>query len=104
MTAAVSRLAERYNIHLTKEEMGALIKRLRDGEGTIIDKQDGGSERRLITVRQVPIIVVWSSTLSRLISVLPRRRKLPKLRRRERGKDGRTKREGKRPEAQAEWE
>lgn len=64
----------------------------------------GTSERRLITVREQSVIVVWSPIRAFIISVLPKRRNLPKLRRKDHGRDGRMKREGKRPDHAPEYE
>lgn len=106
MTNAVShaakRLTERYGIALSQAEMRLLVSRLRKGEGVIVDKS-ATVERRLITVKDTAVIVVWSPSVNYIISVLPRRRNLPPLKRKLRSRDGRTKGEGKRPERE-EWE
>ena len=95
---AAKRMHERYGIELTAAEMRLLVSRLNRGEGVVVDRSLG-SERRLITVRDVQMIVVWLPLRSYIVSVLPKRRKLPPLKRKLRSRDGKSKSEGRRPVA-----
>lgn len=100
---------ERYGIELSQADMRLLVHRLNKGEGIIIDKgrldaKGREAQRRLITVRDTEVIVVWSPELSYILSVLPKRRQLPKLKRPGTNSNKRRKREGARPEKEAEYE
>lgn len=99
---AALRLAERYGVELTKGEMGALIQRMRNGEGVLLDRRPD-AERRLVKVAGREVVVLWGISSGHIISVLPLKRKLPAVHR-VRNKGARRGREGRRPELTDEIE
>jgi hypothetical protein len=100
---AAPRLAERFGIALSKKEFGALIERVRAGAGVLLDKRPD-AERRLLNVQGKDVVILWNPIGSWIVSILPVKRKLPRIRMRKRGKDGKSKSEGRRPDAAKEME
>lgn len=106
---AALRLAERYGIRLSKEQMRALVNRIQNGEGVVTENMRDGTKRILITVQEREIIVLWSPVLQFIISVFPRKKNLPTLKRpggggRAKSRNGRANHEGRRPEVAPEIE
>ena len=106
---AAVRLEERYGISMQKSEMAALYRRLINGEGVLLEKHahENGIQRRLINVKGQDVVALWDPIRHFLISIFPRKKLLPKIHRpnrKRKGKSGRTRREGKRPEQEAEYE
>ena len=90
-THAAQRLRERYGIDLTAAEFAGLRARLTAGEGLLLSRGPDGMQRRLLVCKGQEIVLVWNPARLIVITVYPRKLKLPPLKRNRRrgGKEGR---------------